>query len=85
MRTKLTYPQIIKKVLQDSNEWIPSYYFSKVNTDYGWIGSSGERRCRELAERGEIERKEEGRYTYYKAKPPIGFYKIESKEIPIWT
>ena len=87
MRTKLTYPQIIKKVLQDNQDWMPSYYFSKVETNYGWIGSSGERRCRELAELGEIKRKIEGKYTFYKAKQPMGYYRVEgeNKTIPLWT
>src|SRR4051794_23781938 len=58
-----------------SGEWIPSYRLSKQQTEWGWIGSSGERRARELAEAGKhtiggttyfIERRMNGRYAEYR-------------------
>lgn len=66
MRKKRTQKQIIIRHLKDTGEWLPSYELEKVNTEYGWIGSSGARRCRELAEDGELERKVKGRYVYYR-------------------
>lgn len=35
---------------------IEGYKFNNVNTRYGWIGDSGSRRARELAESGDIQR-----------------------------
>lgn len=57
-------------------EWVPSYSLTKVNTKYGWLGSSGDRRARELAEIGNhivngttyfIERRKQGKYAEYRA------------------
>ena len=62
----MTYHTIIKAYLTDN--WTPSYDLEKVNTPYGYLGSSGSRRARELAERGEIEREIKGKYVYYRRK-----------------
>ena len=68
---KLTYKQIIKKYLAYLGGYVEGYRLSKVDTPYGWIGASGERRCRELAEAGEIEKYyktiKNKKYAYYKA------------------
>lgn len=63
---KLTYHQKILAHLKDHGDWVPSYALSGVETDYGWVGSSGERRARELAEDGKLERKVVGKYAYYR-------------------
>ena len=58
--------------LAERGDWIESYRLSKVQTPFDWIGSSGERRCRELAEDGTheykgtiytIERRKIGKYA----------------------
>ena len=67
---KLTQHQIIKKYLEFRGEWIASYDLLKINTPYGWLGSQADRRARELAERGEIERKQIGEYAYYRVPKP---------------
>lgn len=53
-----------------------------AETPNGWIGKSGDRRCRELAEAGRIERRLNGKYVEYRAtqnKPKLPqFIKQES-------
>lgn len=60
----MTQKEIIKKLL--TNDWTPSYKLLMVNTPYGWLGSQADRRARELACDGEIERKIDGKYVYYR-------------------
>ena len=64
---KLTYNQIILKMLEEYGEWIPSYQFVGKHTKYGWLGISAGRRLRELAEAGRIERQLNGKYVEYRA------------------
>lgn len=61
--------------LLDCGEWTPSYSLEKLNTKHGYVGTSGLRRMRELAEAGKhkiagieyaIESKKEGRYVMYR-------------------
>jgi hypothetical protein len=75
MRTKPTLHDIICLHLADIGDWVPSYSLSKTQTRFGWVGSSGERRARELAEAGEhfvkgmvytIERRKVGKYAEYR-------------------
>lgn len=56
-------------------EWVQGYSLEKVNTKYGWVGSSGQRRMRELAEQGfhkigsvtyTIESRKMGKYVQYR-------------------
>lgn len=63
---KLTYEEIIMRVLGESNDWVPSFNLIKTNTKWGWLGTSADREARRLAENGLIDRKREGRYTYYR-------------------
>ena len=49
-----------------TNEWQPSWNFVKVNTPLGWLGISGDRVARSMAEGGEIDRKQDGKYVYFK-------------------
>lgn len=55
--------------------WVKSYELGKRDTEFGWIGSAGERRARELAEAGyydsatyrySIERRHIGKYAEYR-------------------
>lgn len=64
---KLTQAQIIKKVLENSEDWVPSYFLIKNDTRWGWLGSGSDRIARYLAEDGEIQRKRDGKFSYYKA------------------
>lgn len=52
----MTYRAIIKKLLDDNpHKRFKSWELMKVNTPYGWLGSSGDRIARMMAENGEIE------------------------------
>lgn len=63
---KLTQSEIILKVLEENKDFVPSYNLIKMNTKWGWLGSSADRFARLLAESGIIQRKRDGKYTYYK-------------------
>lgn len=63
---KLTYEEIIMRVLEESNDWVPSFNLIKTNTKWGWLGTSADREARRLAENNKIERKRDGKYTYYR-------------------
>lgn len=74
---------VVLRLLETRGEWVPSYQLIKVNTTHGWIGSSGDRRAREIAEDGYhemngvkyyIERRNEGKYAEYRC---IGGKKTE--------
>ena len=54
---KLTYEEIIMRVLGESNDWTPSFNLIKTNTKWGWLGTSADREARRLAENNQIERK----------------------------
>lgn len=64
---KLSQTEIILALLRDSaGEWFLSYQLCKADTKYGRLGLQGPRRARELAEAGEIERQDEGKYAKYR-------------------
>lgn len=62
----LTQKEILLNVLEDAKDFVPSYNLIKTNTKWGWLGTSADRQARELAEEGLLQRKREGKYTYYK-------------------
>lgn len=67
---KLTQKEIILKLLRENpDSWFPSYSLLKASTKYGWLGSQGDRRARELAESRTIEVRHQGKYAEYRAKP----------------
>jgi hypothetical protein len=67
--TKRTQKEIIIEVLRLAYpNYIPSHQLQKTDTVFGWIGTSGDRRCRELEEEGEIESKPDGKYISYRLK-----------------
>lgn len=71
--------------LGDRRDWVPAHEFSKLSTPYGYVGSAGDVRARELARgdcpeklKGKVERQEgrdiglDPRFAYYRhraAKP----------------
>ena len=65
---KIPQISIILKVLEENKDWTPGYSLIKMNTKWGYLGSSADRFARWLAEDGTIEKKREGRYTYYRLK-----------------
>ena len=59
--------QIILKVLEEAYpNWIMSYDLEKVSTKWGYIGTAGLKRCRELRAKGQIEQVDEGQYIKYR-------------------
>ena len=53
---KLTQKEIIQRHLKNNPDtWFKSYELGKANLGGYWIGNSGERRARELAEDGLID------------------------------
>lgn len=79
---KLTQSQIIMKVLEVRKDWVPSYELMKVSTGWGWIGSSGDRRARELAEAGKVEVRHQGKYAEYRVKP-VQIYQLPPDWRPV--
>jgi len=62
--------QIIMKLLAEQPERkFYSYELAKANTKYGWLGLSGDRRARELAEDGLVNREEKEGYAVYFYRP----------------
>lgn len=66
--------EIIYKVLEETNDWVPSYKLIKEDTPWGWLGSGADRIARYMIDPRQscyhpnIERKEEGKYAYYRIK-----------------
>lgn len=46
--------------------WVVSHQLEKVNTPYGWLGTAALRRARELVERGNVEKRRNGKYVEYR-------------------
>ena len=63
---KPTQREIILKYLELLHDWTPSYRLLKQDTPFGWLGSGSDRIARYLAEEGKIERKQNGKYSYYR-------------------
>ena len=72
---KIKEPTMRDKILslleQDPTHWHPSYDLIKVNTPKGWLGSSGDRIARYMAEDGTILKQNEGTYAEYKLKTEV--------------
>ena len=71
---KKSVSTIIYEYLKEhEGEYFPGYDFCNREVYVGgqryWIGNGGDRKARELFARGAIERKREGRYTYFRVKP----------------
>jgi hypothetical protein len=69
----MSYKEKIIKTLENQAIWLPSYKLMNTETPYGWLGKSGDRRARELAETGLIERRINGKYVEYRAIPKTKF------------
>lgn len=60
--------KILKTLKKMNGEWIYGYELHGMTTDYGKLGSSAERRARELHEEGKLERRKfngKAQYRYY--------------------
>jgi hypothetical protein len=63
---KPTQKEIIVKLMRSQPERkFFTYEMVKVNTEFGWLGSQGDRRMRELFEEGILSKEPRGRYERY--------------------
>ena len=72
--------RIVAYLHQQRPNYIPTHKLQSIDTDFGWIGSSGEQRVRELARNdirvpkeliGKVEKKREGKYEYFRYRPQL--------------
>ena len=70
MRNRTTQKEIILNILREAKEPTPSYNLEKVSTKWGWLGTSGLKRCRELEVEGKITKSFKDGYVWYSANPP---------------
>ena len=74
---KLSTKQIILNYLQERNCWVPLWDLVKVNTKWGWLGTSARSRVQELDQEKRIEHKLgsagdpmiEGKFSWYRSFP----------------
>jgi len=72
----MTQKEIIYKYLEQANDWVSSYNLIKQETDFGWLGSGSDRIARYMVKDGIIERKEDGKYAYYRIKQENTLFKL---------
>lgn len=69
------YDIIVLHLADQPGQFVMGYDLEKVNTKYGWIGSSGQRRCRELVSQMThivddteyaLEARKQGKYVQYR-------------------
>ena len=79
----MTQRKIILRLLEENpDKWFLSYELLKVSTKFGWIGSQGDRRARELASEGLIEVRHENKYAEYRYKRIISPLEIGKDVFP---
>jgi len=62
----LSQRDIILRYLSWVNGWVFGYNLNFLKTQWGLIGSQGEKRCRELRAKGLIESRMEGKFVQYR-------------------
>ena len=62
---KTTQAKIIQNLVYNSKDPVPSWGLQKINTEWGWLGTSADRIARKLAEDGVLNRVRRGKYVYY--------------------
>ena len=69
----------------DEGQWVREYNLRSTNTPFGWLGFQADRRCRELHQDGQIERRLNGKYAEYRFKEAETFQpiKIETHSEPM--
>ena len=77
MKSKLGLKQRIKAYLDKCGIWVNGGKIEELSMSVGYKASNGSRRCREMAEDGLIERKEENGSVWYRTLTP-------KKKIDIW-
>ena len=70
----MTQQEILLAYLKDENTWKPAPFLCAKSTRFGWLGSQGDKRARELFAKGLLERRPgselglDPRYKYYRYK-----------------
>lgn len=78
----MTQKEKIIEYLKQTDGWVQGYKLCSVRVlDDQWIGSQGDRRARELAEAGILERRINGKYAEYRYKKPVQLHLYEKS---IW-
>lgn len=73
---------IVRYLQKQPDKWFWGYELEKVSTPYGWIGTQGQRRARELAEDGKLDRRiKDGLVQYRISKPQT---QLDLKETKPW-
>lgn len=69
----MTQKKIILKILDERYpEWVPVWNLMLADSVWGYLGTSGDRRCRELRADGQIEVKEVRGFAHYRIiKEPV--------------
>ena len=66
----MTQKEIVVEYLKSLNgEWVREYNLRAVHTPFGFLGFQADRRCRELAQEGIIERRLNGKFAEMRIKP----------------
>ena len=65
MENKYTQGEMVMRVVASSPIAVPSWELQKRDTKWGWLGTSGDRAARKLAENGYLVRTMVGKYVYY--------------------
>lgn len=69
MKIKKTQEELVTQILKEhGKDWTASWELVKVKVGEHFLGTSGDRAARRMAERGDIERKHEGNVAYYRIK-----------------
>lgn len=87
---------IVLRLAQEPGAWVMGFDLEKVQTEHGWIGNSGQRRARELAEAGyhnignveyTVESRKMGKYVQYRVRgtKDLKKYFIEANGMRGWT
>lgn len=61
---------IIRLLQKNPDRWYWGYELEKANTPYGWIGTQGQRRARELAEDHKIDKRLKDGLVQYRIHKP---------------
>lgn len=61
-----SYKETILRALEENRgRWFHNWELREFRLNGSWVGASGDRRCRELAEEGLIAVRYEGKYVFY--------------------
>ena len=77
----MTQKELIIKYLKSQEDWVYGYTLAGKNTPLGFIGSQADRRLRELAEKGEVERRISGKFVQYRAKNDPVYIKKDNNTV----